>query len=42
MKPLNAMHAAVESFRLRLASSQAGIGLSVLGLLGGLLAGAVI
>ncbi len=42
MKPLNAMHAAVERFRLRLASSQAGIGLSMLGLFGGLLAGAVI
>ena len=42
MKPLNAMPAAVERFRLRLASSQAGIGLSMLGLFGGLLAGAVI
>ena len=42
MKPLNAMHAAVERSRLRLESSQAGIGLSMLGLLGGLLASAVI
>ena len=42
MKFFNAMHAAVERFRLRLASSQAGIGLSLLGLFGGLLAGAVI
>lgn len=42
MKLFNAIPPAFERFRLRLASSQAGIGLSLLGLLGGLLAGGLI
>lgn len=42
MKPFNAFPPAFERFRLRLASSQAGIGLSLLGLFGGLLAGGLI
>lgn len=42
MNIFNAIPLLVERFRLRLASSQAGIGLSLLGLLGGLLAGGAI
>jgi CIC family chloride channel protein len=42
MKPFNAIQPAFERFRVRLASSQAGIGLSLLGLLGGVLAGGLI
>ncbi len=42
MKLFNAIPPAFERFRLRLASSQAGIGLALLGLLGGLLAGGLI
>jgi hypothetical protein len=42
MKPFNAILPAFERFRLSLASSQAGIGLSLLGLLAGSLAGGLV
>lgn len=42
MEMFKAIAPAFERFRLRLASSQAGIGISLLGLMGGLLAGTVI
>jgi CIC family chloride channel protein len=42
MKPFNAIPPAFERFRLSLASSQAGIGLSLLGLLAGSLAGGLV
>lgn len=42
MNPLSAIASAFDRFRLRLASVQGGIGISILGLIGGVLAGGVV